>query len=69
MVFHSKLLHDSFPNRTREPRRLIIYSHYPGTQQMEEDKRNRWGRQAGQELESQYREMLARGECTDEFHI
>ena len=29
MLFHAKLLHDSEPNRSGEPRRVMIYSHYP----------------------------------------
>jgi ectoine hydroxylase-related dioxygenase (phytanoyl-CoA dioxygenase family) len=69
MIFHSMLLHDSFPNATREPRRIMIYSHYPATYQFEEDKRNRGSRLAGQEMEREYREKLERGEYKDEFLI
>jgi ectoine hydroxylase len=67
MIFHSMLVHDSFPNRTRQPRRIMIYSHYPGTHSFEEDKRNRRGRELGQEVEEAYRQMVARGEYVDEF--
>jgi len=69
MLFHSKLLHDSKPNRTDLPRRLMIYSHYPGNWEFEEDKRNRWGREAGQKIERAYREKLARGEYVDVFSL
>lgn len=69
MLFHSKLLHDSYPNRTHAPRRLMIYSHYPDSHSFEEDKRNRGGRLAGQEVENAYRALVERGEYADEFVI
>lgn len=31
MLFHAKLLHDSEPNPSGLPRRLMIYSHYPAS--------------------------------------
>ena len=68
MLFHSMLLHDSKPNITGRPRRLMIYSHYPGNISMEEDMRNRGGREAGRRVEAAYRAMVARGEYTDQFH-
>ena len=68
LLFHSMLLHDSKPNTTDLPRRLMIYSHYPASAQMEEDVRNRGGRVAGQRLEAAYRAMVESGEYEDEFH-
>jgi ectoine hydroxylase-related dioxygenase (phytanoyl-CoA dioxygenase family) len=68
LLFHSMLLHDSKSNTTDRPRRLMIYSHYPGSIAMEEDIRNRGGREAGQRVEEAYRQMVAAGEYTDTFH-
>ncbi len=67
MFFHSLLLHDSCPNTTGNPRRLMIYSHYPDNYIFEEDARNRHGRKAGQEFETKYMNMKMTGEYTDEF--
>lgn len=69
MFFHSRLVHDSKPNTTGHPRRLMIYSHYPGSWSFEEDKRNRWGREASRKAEQEYCEKLARGEYRDRFHL
>lgn len=69
MLFHSKLLHDSKPNFTARPRRLMIYSHYPGNWQFEEDKRNRWGREAGQKIEQAYIEKVSKGDYQDFFEL
>lgn len=67
MFFHSLLLHDSCANRTNEPRRLMIYSHYPDSFTFEEDSRNRSGRRAGQEFEARYLNMKESGAYHDEF--
>lgn len=69
LIFHSLLLHDSPPNRTREPRRILILSHYPDTFSFEEDARNRTGRAAAQRAEARYRAMLAQGAYEDEFRL
>ncbi len=67
MFFHSLLLHDSCANITNEPRRLMIYSHYPDSYSFEEDSRNRYGRKAGQEFEANYVNMKESGLYSDEF--
>lgn len=67
LLFHSMLLHDSKPNATDRPRRLMIYSHYPKSAGMEEDVRNRGGRIAGGRVEAAYHEMVARGEYENAF--
>jgi ectoine hydroxylase-related dioxygenase (phytanoyl-CoA dioxygenase family) len=69
MFFHSKLLHDSKPNATERPRRLMIYSHYPGNWSFEEDKRNRRGREEGQKVEQAYHEKVACGDYKDLFTL
>ena len=69
LFFHSKLLHDSKPNATQRPRRLMIYSHYPGNWRFEEDRRNRRGRELGQHVEQAYREKVAQGEYQDLFAL
>ncbi len=65
MIFHSLLLHDSLPNTTEKPRRLMIYSHFPGSYSFEEDARNSHGRKLGREVEALYRQMVERGDYED----
>lgn len=57
MLFHAKLVHDSEPNRSGLPRRLMIYSHYPRSHDphQDPDRRNAPLRQYAQSFESQYR--------------
>lgn len=52
MVFDSLLVHSSRANATPSPRRMMIYSHYPSTHDVEPDKRNRDLRRRGQEFEA-----------------
>lgn len=61
LLFHSLLLHDSKPNLTGQPRRVMIYSHYPGNYDFPEDARNRRGRQEGQRVEKAYRALVSVG--------
>ena len=61
VLFHSRVVHASSPNRTTKPRRLIIYSHFPETHAVEPDARNRHLRTAGREHESEYAELLEAG--------
>ncbi len=61
VVFDSRLAHASSPNATTQPRRLLIYSHYPATHPVEPDARNRPLREAGQEHERRYAEALQAG--------
>lgn len=61
VVFHSKLAHASSPNTTSEPRRLLIYSHYPSTHEVAPDARNRPLREASQQHEQRYAEAVAAG--------
>jgi hypothetical protein len=61
VLFHSKLAHASSPNTTSEPRRLLIYSHYPSTYEVEPDARNRPLREQSAVHEQRYAEVLAGG--------
>lgn len=63
MLFHAKLLHDSEPNETAHPRRLMIYSHYPLGHDPEgdPDRRNRPIREYATAFEDRYRAALADG--------
>lgn len=55
LIFHSRLLHDSGPNPTSSPRRLMIYSHYPASHSSaDRDRRNAPTRVAASEMESEY---------------
>jgi Phytanoyl-CoA dioxygenase (PhyH) len=61
--FHSMLVHDSEPNRTGQPRRMMIYSHYPKSHQPADDpdRRNRPTRDKARPMEAEYRRMIAEG--------
>lgn len=61
VLFHSKLAHASSPNTTSDPRRLLIYSHYPSTHDVPPDARNRPLREQAQAHERRYDEALTRG--------
>jgi ectoine hydroxylase len=60
MIFHSKLVHDSEPNRSGEPRRVMIYSHYPQRHDphAEPDRRNGPVRAYARSVEQEYRDRL-----------
>jgi Phytanoyl-CoA dioxygenase (PhyH) len=63
VFFHSMLVHDSEPNRTDEPRRMMIYSHYPRSHQpgADPDRRNRPTRDQAAPMEAEYRKWIASG--------
>jgi ectoine hydroxylase-related dioxygenase (phytanoyl-CoA dioxygenase family) len=61
VIFHSRIAHASSANNTEHPRRLLIYSHFPSTHEVEPDARNRDLRIAGQAHEQQYDEALRAG--------
>ena len=69
MVFHSKLVHDSEPNRSGLPRRMMIYSHYPASHGGEPDRRNGPQRRKAQAFEQEYRDLVATGRFTDTAQI
>jgi hypothetical protein len=61
VLFHGRVAHASSPNNTDEPRRLLIYSHFPSTHDVDPDVRNRALRGRGQAHEERYVERLAAG--------
>ncbi|HZU74438.1 MAG TPA: phytanoyl-CoA dioxygenase family protein [Acidimicrobiales bacterium] len=67
VIFHSKLVHDSEPNPTREPRRMMIYSHYPRSfdPDVDPDRRNGPTRTYSRQFEDRYLKMLEAGEFED----
>jgi ectoine hydroxylase-related dioxygenase (phytanoyl-CoA dioxygenase family) len=67
MIFHALLVHNSCPNSSGRPRRIMIYSHYPDRVDMGHDVRNGPTRLREQPYEQQYQEMVARGEFTATF--
>jgi ectoine hydroxylase-related dioxygenase (phytanoyl-CoA dioxygenase family) len=67
MIFHALLVHNSRPNSSGRPRRIMIYSHYPDRVDMGHDVRNGPTRVREQPYEQQYREMVARGEFAPVF--
>jgi ectoine hydroxylase-related dioxygenase (phytanoyl-CoA dioxygenase family) len=69
MFFHSLLVHNSKPNNTSQPRRIMIYSHYPARFHLGTDVRNGPGRRREQPYEQEYREMVASGAYADRFKL
>lgn len=67
LVFDSLVVHYSGSNQTDEPRRLLIYSHYPAWHESEPDKRNRPNRLRAQEHERRYRAQVASGAYADRW--
>jgi len=60
MIFHALLVHNSRPNTSGNPRRLMIYSHYPEAADMGHDVRNGPGRLRESPWEIEYlRNQLA----------
>jgi ectoine hydroxylase-related dioxygenase (phytanoyl-CoA dioxygenase family) len=69
MLFHSLLVHNSRPNHTNLPRRLMIYSHYPATFNMGFDIRSGPTRLMESPWEMEYIRLKASGQYVDRFHI
>jgi phytanoyl-CoA hydroxylase len=69
MFFHSLLVHNSRPNETNKPRRLLIYSHYPSRYNMGHDVRNGPTREQERPFEQQYLQMVKSGAYTDQFKL
>lgn len=69
VVFHSALVHASSQNRTPDPRRIMIFSHYPATHRVEYDKRNRDLRRRGQMAEERYEELVYSGASVPEYRL
>lgn len=69
VVFHSALVHASTPNRSLQPRRMMIFSHYPETHRAEYDKRNRELRRLGQLAEERYEELVYSGASVPEYRL
>jgi ectoine hydroxylase-related dioxygenase (phytanoyl-CoA dioxygenase family) len=67
LIFHGLAVHYSGPNRTDEPRRLMIYSHHPSWFEIEPDKRNGPIRARGQAHEQKYRDQVAAGVYVDKW--
>jgi ectoine hydroxylase-related dioxygenase (phytanoyl-CoA dioxygenase family) len=68
VVFSSLVVHNSRPNISGRPRRLMIYSHYPKSADMPPDIRNNGGRLNESPWEREYLRMKAEGRYTDTFH-
>jgi len=66
MLFHAKLVHDSEPNRSGQPRRVMIYSHYPRSHDpdADPDRRNGPVRAYSREFEQRYRDLVDSGAVT-----
>ena len=69
MIFHSLLVHNSNPNTSGKPRRLMIYSHYPKAAAMGHDIRNGAGRLIESPYELEYMRKKISGEYSDQFTI
>ena len=69
MFFHSKLIHTSQPNGTNQPRRIMIYSHYPESANMGIDIRNGPNRLRESPWEWEYQRAQAEGAAQAEFSL
>lgn len=67
LLFSSLLIHNSRPNTSGRPRRLMIYSHYPQAANMGIDVRNGPARLGEAPYEWEYIRMRERGEAQDAF--
>ena len=65
--FSSLLVHNSRPNISGKPRRMMIYSHYPASAKMGVDVRNGPTRLRESPYEWEYTRMKLRGEENDVF--
>ncbi len=71
MLFHAKLVHDSEPNRSGQPRRVMIYSHYPRSHDPDGDPDRRNGpiRRYSREFERRYLDLVASGGVAPTFRL
>ncbi|MDA0991411.1 MAG: phytanoyl-CoA dioxygenase family protein [Verrucomicrobia bacterium] len=67
MIFHALLIHNSEPNGSKRPRRLMIYSHYPKAGNMGHDVRNGPTRLREAPHEHAYLRMRIAGDCGAPF--
>ncbi len=67
MIFSSLLIHNSTPNLSGRPRRLMIYSHHPKAAEMGTDVRNGPTRLRESPYEWEYVRKRDRGEIKDTF--
>ena len=67
MFFHSVLVHNSRPNTSGRPRRLMIYSHYPIQFNLGNDVRNGSRRLIESPYEIEYLRAKASGRTEDLF--
>jgi ectoine hydroxylase-related dioxygenase (phytanoyl-CoA dioxygenase family) len=70
LLFHSLLLHNSAPNRTADPRRLLLFAHYPQHEfDAYFDRRNGPTRYEESSWEAAYHRLTWTGEFTDQFSL
>lgn len=71
MLFHAKLVHDSEPNRSGQPRRVMIYSHYPRSHDphADPDRRNGPIRQYSRDVEQRYLDLVESGAASPVFAL
>jgi ectoine hydroxylase-related dioxygenase (phytanoyl-CoA dioxygenase family) len=67
MIFHVLVVHNSRPNTSGRPRRLMIYSHYPESFEMPFDVRNSPSRLREAPWEREYMRAKERGDYQDTF--
>jgi ectoine hydroxylase-related dioxygenase (phytanoyl-CoA dioxygenase family) len=67
LLFHALLIHNSKPNVSGKPRRLMIYSHFPKASNMGADVRNGPARLRESPYEWAYQRMKGRGDYIDQF--
>ena len=69
MLFHSRLVHTSGPNRSGAPRRMMIFSHFPEAAGLGFDLRNGPNRLRESPWEWRYQRLREAGEYVDAFRL
>ena len=69
MFFHSCLIHTSEPNRSGQPRRMMIFSHFPKAAGIGFDIRNGPNRLRESPWEWRYQRLKAAGRYVDRFRL
>ena len=69
MFFHSCLIHTSEPNRSGQPRRMMIFSHFPKAADIGFDIRNGPNRLRESPWEWRYQRLKAAGRYVDRFRL
>lgn len=69
VLLDAALVHAVTPNTSGQPRRVLVFSHHPETEDIEYDKRCGPLREAGQAAEDRYAELVYSGAAVPEYRL